>query len=616
MYSNLFPYLENLFELMPSGIIRLSLDYKITSGVQTDEVSIVFGVEKKIPLDKLSGQYIIPKTLNIENTIYKTDVVEAGLACFIPACHDSFANPPSSTILSHRSKQRPLKGGITLTCQNTNSLTTGTLGLICVDNETDCLVGLTNAHVALGREFYIFASGEYNYNTVDKRVIQKTETNSETPSDTIGNVYRFFPLLHGTVSNEIGGYRNYIDAALVTIRKCDQNGVPTINNQESFKQLNIRYDIPMPFATTEEIDSIFGSNIRLFHAGRTTGPKGTLSCPLKVNSLSPISMEIGDFPYSNHVARYFDIIEFSYVDDTNYPVNGGDSGSVLIADFNGEFKIIGLVFALQILPTPNKAFACRIDNVASMLNISAWDSLPKSYLSYPPRFNTSTTNRFYNITSDKDTKEWDLKFKNHWFAGFANFSGILNAITRPRDLTGVPIPCVNATGRRNNFVEHRMTYNLTSGSGSFMVDGILNPTFRFIRDLNDSATQPPGAPWDLIYGASYTLNINAGGHKVWIKTLPVTGTNYILTSGVTNNGISNGNIVIKIMDYDDNGQLLNTPHTGTLYYVSETDPNMRGKILTYKALDVDEDNDGISNFDEIDGRLGTTSPSNPFISGA
>lgn len=613
MNSQISSYLQDLFELLPSGITRLGLDYKITSGIKTDETSIVFGVQKKLPLNELSGSYIIPKTLQFDNMVYKTDVIEAGRAFYIPACHNPNANPLPAIIQSHRSGHRPLKGGISLVCQSNNRLLTGTLGLICIDNVSSGFVGLTNAHVALGPEHYIFGPNEFNYNNVNKRVVQKTETNSEVSSDTIGNVYKFFPTLHGTESNTIGGERNYIDAALFTIRKCNEDGIPTIDNTESFKQLNIDYPYPMKFATTEEIDNIFGTNTPLFHAGRTTGPKGQVSCPLRITGLSPVQIEIGDIE-SSHIAKYFDIIGFAYADGANHPVSGGDSGSVLIANLSGEYKIIGLVFAGQVSPTPNIGYACRIDNVANLLNISAWDGLSYPHLSYPPKYYTTSTGYFIRETVDKDTKNWNITFKDHSFAGFADFTGILNAITASRDLTGVPISCYNFDNvyqnMKNNFVEHKMTYNITSDFDSFVVDDMPNPTFRFVRDIGDLDTQSPGDPWRPDYGASYTLNINAGGHKVWIKTWPVTGTDYIFTSGVTNNGAANGSIVIKIPDYDDNFGLLPWPSPHILYYVSETNPRMKGKIFTYQSLDpgADEDGDGVDNFSEIE------NSTNPFVS--
>jgi hypothetical protein len=76
-----------------------------------------------------------------------------------------------------------------------------------------------------------------------------------------------------------------------------------------------------------------------------------------------------------------------------WPVWGGDSGSTLIANIGGVWKIVGLVFAGNGTPynpqtgLPNVTigntvyplqvassigYACRIDQVASQLGIKAW----------------------------------------------------------------------------------------------------------------------------------------------------------------------------------------------------------------------------------------------------
>jgi hypothetical protein len=66
------------------------------------------------------------------------------------------------------------------------------------------------------------------------------------------------------------------------------------------------------------------------------------------------------------------------------PIAGGDSGSALIADFNGVWKIIGLVFAggtiVQAGVTYYVGVACRIDEIANIMQIEAWDGTAKNYI--------------------------------------------------------------------------------------------------------------------------------------------------------------------------------------------------------------------------------------------
>ena len=64
--------------------------------------------------------------------------------------------------------------------------------------------------------------------------------------------------------------------------------------------------------------------------------------------------------------------------------DSGDSGSALIADFGGVWKIIGLVYASltplgEVLPV--WGIASRIDDVANELSIYAWDGSSKPFVS-------------------------------------------------------------------------------------------------------------------------------------------------------------------------------------------------------------------------------------------
>jgi hypothetical protein len=51
---------------------------------------------------------------------------------------------------------------------------------------------------------------------------------------------------------------------------------------------------------------------------------------------------------------------------------------VLIADYSGTWKIIGLCLA----GSTNYGLACRIDNVATQLGIEAWDGSAKNYIDF------------------------------------------------------------------------------------------------------------------------------------------------------------------------------------------------------------------------------------------
>jgi len=107
----------------------------------------------------------------------------------------------------------------------------------------------------------------------------------------------------------------------------------------------------------------------------------------------------------NTYASFSDLI--SYVKPVNdpslsticsNPVYSGDSGSALIADFDGVRKIIGLVFAGGLRDGIfYYGYACRIDRVAAELGIEAWDGTAKGYVD-PASITYKTT---YNGSSNK-----------------------------------------------------------------------------------------------------------------------------------------------------------------------------------------------------------------------
>ena len=150
---------------------------------------------------------------------------------------------------------------------------------------------------------------------------------------------------------------------------------PSIVSNDSYKihkpNNESEYNVHMPFATTSELNNLLVSNPRLLSTGRTTGPKGwssAPSCTLRVVGIG-VSSNVG-YDGGELILPFGDLIRFEYEDGGPNPVAGGDSGSVLVADYNGQRKIIGIVFA----GNSYQGLACRIDRVVSELQIRAWDS--------------------------------------------------------------------------------------------------------------------------------------------------------------------------------------------------------------------------------------------------
>ncbi len=371
---------DKIQELFVSTPPDVSVTYgkKYTNGEFTGEIGIVFNVEKKKPLNEIPENEILPTSVEINGVSYVTDVFETGkitaMACDQQVLDNCYGW--QTTLPTNQNYIRPLKGGLQITNYDSNSF--GTLGFIAVDNETNALVAITNNHVAIRNGFYTTDRDQYNEdNEVNTPMYQPANGSS-----TFGSVMRYVALrLPGP--DPINPIPNYVDAAAISVNPTD------ISFTESFKQHGISYNLPMPFATTSEIDNLLTTNPPLYSSGRTTGAK-TGACGLTTLGIFGNTFV---YPYDNgtidnNVILFNDLIHYTRANpDCEWPISPGDSGSALIADFNGTYKIIGLAFA----GGSNVGSACRIDRVAQELNISAWDGTAKPFIDLNSRSTITVT---------------------------------------------------------------------------------------------------------------------------------------------------------------------------------------------------------------------------------
>jgi hypothetical protein len=421
--QNIQNLINELFEATPD-YVGVGLGYKQKNKSTTDQEAIIFFVTKKKPLSELNPNEILPSLdIEIDGRLLKTDVVEVGeivpLACEAP-CYSWQAVPPPN-----RGFIRPLKGGISITSK-TKIGSVGTLGFIAVDTTTQALVGVTNNHVVIRDAFYSnqrtlnnIIQNEYDINDgglyEPDIVYQHGEwpAGSTPPSNfQIGNVIRYVPIYKQSDPGV-----NKVDGALVSV-ECS----PVIDFNESFKQFNLPYNLPIPFATTAEINSLLSTNPSLYSSGRTTGAKGNPTCPLRTLSIGTnITVGgCGNVPPSGYFSQggcnfvnFSDVICFVRPEnDPNLaivcsePIAGGDSGSGLIADFNGTWKLIGLVFA----GSQFFGYANRIDHVAAELGIEAWMGDPK------PLVDNSTIN-FVTVNGLNNIKKVTCNGQSFWQVG-------------------------------------------------------------------------------------------------------------------------------------------------------------------------------------------------------
>jgi hypothetical protein len=351
-------------------ITGVSFGYKKKDGKRTGEIGFLITVKEKKNVEELSPQEIIPQSYWVDGIEYPTDVIEIESNEFL-AC-------PSQCLVQstypNMFKQRPIMGGLSIGNSYGPCCGSGTMGFIAVDNVSNCLVGVTNSHVVMGIDFRKYYTSQWSVNSQlingfsDGAAYQPGlyPTDGANPStDGVGRLIRYVPQTPPTSYNKVDGAVMSLSGSVI-----DYN--------ESFKQFGLSYNSPMEFATTSEINNLLSTHGSggVYSSGRTTGPKGPGPCELKITSIN------GVVTFSD--SWFEDSIFYERVNsDCFNPVRGGDSGSALIADFGGTWKIIGLVYmgAFNNSGVALYGGACRIDDVAELLDISAWDGGPNPVVS-------------------------------------------------------------------------------------------------------------------------------------------------------------------------------------------------------------------------------------------
>jgi hypothetical protein len=399
---------QNIKDLLvnsPENIHSIFYAKKTKNGIKTDEDALVYFVDEKLPLELIPRNEIIPSTLNIENIEYKTDVLQEK-RFVLNQCY----NLNSSQVLALQTRIRPLSGGIEISDLSSwvqsspysFSLGVGTLGFLAIDNVDNTLVGVTNNHViikdaSLTNERNIFVNVYTNINspvvfssvggynaTLPPTVLQFDHTGGRVnfTLDSIGCAKRYVPLSQYDI--------NTVDGALIAIR---QGNTDSSSSSQAF----INNTFAMPFASTSEVTSLSTTPISIYSVGRSTGPKGE-NCPMYVWGSGSIQLYYNK-QGTQTIYTMSDIFAYAYQDTSNLPIWSGDSGSAVIGDFDGTYKIVGLAFAGNTrtengIETSEYGIASRIDNVAAALNISAWDGGDVRYT------NTTTVSAIYRPSYD------------------------------------------------------------------------------------------------------------------------------------------------------------------------------------------------------------------------
>jgi hypothetical protein len=358
--------------------------------------------------------------------------------------------------LGNRQMRRPIVGGVSIT--STSKIgSVGTMGLVCQDSASGALVGLTNNHVIIRDPFYTdqrtFVNPQNEYDLLDANstpdlVYQDGEnaallfpgTNRE-----VGRVLRYVPLYTSASTIANPTFTNKVDGAIFSLYCTASDGgqilsfTSSISHTGSFQQYGLAYSSSMPFATTAEINNLLNTNPVVYSSGRTSGAKGSNPCPLRITGFTNATIA---YPLQgvNTPAYMQDLIAFVKPQDSAswspgtpntsanlcpFPAWYGDSGSTLIAEISGVWKIIGLVFAgnsypfnpviingtqINLFYASDQGYACRIDHVASELGIKAWTGSAA-----PVVDNNSIT--YITVSGSNDDKILNCSGSAYWQVG-------------------------------------------------------------------------------------------------------------------------------------------------------------------------------------------------------
>jgi hypothetical protein len=383
--------ISNLYNTTSDNIISVGLGRKTKNGVETGEIGVVFGVEKKIPINDLPKDEILPNSIFVNGQEYKTDVLQTDIPKMC-ACYSS-GDPEITRLQNLATAPSPLKGGQEITMYpnffTPSSRIIGTLGFIGTDNIDGKIVAVTNAHVACAKKLIAsqrdFVEEEsLPYNTIERYPLY--DNTLKFPSGAMKNNASFvfpFPRIKRYVPQyKQGEGINYADVGIYTV-------LEEYVNNESYQVWQpttvTSYPSALPFATTAELDNILSTNPIVYSTGRTTGPKGygsSPSCRLKINGIG-ITTAVADG--EGFTGTWADVGRFQYQDDSPSPLLGGDSGSAMLADIGGQRKILGLAFAAG----GNYGIFCRIDRIVETINIGPFSTPTNTQQSEPSLFTGS-----------------------------------------------------------------------------------------------------------------------------------------------------------------------------------------------------------------------------------
>jgi hypothetical protein len=405
--NNISTITNEIYETTPENVVAVGYGKKMVDGKLTSELSIIYGVIEKKPLLEIPENERIPSTILIDGESVKTDVVVWEIPSLLQSCPTDFYDWVN-TAPPNRGLVRPLVGGVSITNYTKLSNYAGTMGFVAVDNQTNSLVGVSNAHVLIDDAFLGSDRTINNLyrNVADNDVTQPSsgEEGYVGQNNKLGIVKRYYPI------TETGN--NTIDCSIFTIDSDD------VNTGTMYQQLGLTgWTQPLVFATQSEILNLVIDDTPLYSSGRTTGAKGegdmklipwaiAVSTNVSGNSKQGVPTTV---PFTNSIVFIASGATTPSGNSCPYPIASGDSGSALIGDFGGVRKIVGLNFA----GSTYYGFANYITNVSSLMDISPYTGQSINY--------SDINNIEYHYVSGKSSDiTLSLSGNTFWQVGLAD----------------------------------------------------------------------------------------------------------------------------------------------------------------------------------------------------
>ncbi|HHW40886.1 MAG TPA: hypothetical protein GXX19_07030 [Syntrophomonadaceae bacterium] len=292
------------------NVVGVGLGYKKRGREDTEEMAVIFFVDKKLPVEALAVDEVIPKKIGR----CCTDVIEVGEMRF----------------LGRTERMRPAQPGVSI---GHFKVTAGTFGAVVRDRKTGELFILSNNHVLANA-----TDGRDGKSRIGDPIYQPGSYDGGTKDDVIGHLERFVPITRFSRDVECNIAAMGVRAANAVIRSFRPDYRVRLERQGATNLVDCALARPVDDkAIIPEIIDIGKINgvgeirpgLQVKKSGRTSGLTQGKVIAIHVS----LNVTMG---HSSDVVRFHEQVM------TEMKSLGGDSGSLIL---DMENRAVGLLFA-------------------------------------------------------------------------------------------------------------------------------------------------------------------------------------------------------------------------------------------------------------------------------